>query len=167
MISGNLESWQHRKKEIHYTIVWIQALDFWDNDLKWCLFRMWKPEIILWCVTEKSSREFQSVSINCCLLFGCHNFPFIIIIIIIIIPYLHGLLGHHSWLCNQFSPFLSVLHCPLRLAKLQACPFPHVVFSPLPMSALSSSPFHCALQDGFGQTCLTGDMTISLQFASL
>ena len=24
--------------------------------------------------------------------------------------------------------------------------------SPLPLSALSSSPFHCALQDGFGQT---------------
>ena len=30
--------------------------------------------------------------------------------------------------------------------------FPDVVFPPLPLSALSSSPFHCALQDGFGQT---------------
>ena len=29
---------------------------------------------------------------------------------------------------------------------------PDVVFPPLPLSALSSSPFHCALQDGFGQT---------------
>ena len=48
--------------------------------------------------------------------------------------------------------FFPVLHCPLGLAELQACPFPGVVFPPLPMSALSSSPFHCALQDGFGQT---------------
>ena len=28
-------------------------------------------------------------------------------------------------------------------------------------------PFHCALQDGFGQTWWTGDMTIPLQFSSL
>ena len=50
-----------------------------------------------------------------------------------------------------FSIF-PVLHCPLGLDELQACPFPDVVFPPLPLSALSSSPFHCALQDGFGQT---------------
>ena len=40
-----------------------------------------------------------------------------------------------------------------------------IIFPPLPLSALSSSPFHCALQDGFGQTWWTGDMTIPLQFA--
>ena len=51
-----------------------------------------------------------------------------------------------------FLHFFPVLHCPQGLAELQACPFPDVVFSPLPLSALSSSPFHCALQDGFGQT---------------
>ena len=34
------------------------------------------------------------------------------------------------------------------------------------LSALSSSPFHCALQDDFGQTWWAGDMTIPLQFAS-
>ena len=39
----------------------------------------------------------------------------------------------------------------LGLAELQACPFPDVVFPPLPLSALSSSPFQCALQDGFGR----------------
>ena len=44
---------------------------------------------------------------------------------------------------------------------------PDVVFPPLPMSALSSSPFLCALQDSFGQTWWTGNMTIPLQFASL
>ena len=27
---------------------------------------------------------------------------------------------------------------------------PDVVFPPLPLSAMSYSPFHCALQDGFG-----------------
>ena len=48
--------------------------------------------------------------------------------------------------------FFSVLHCPGGLGELQACPLPDVVFPPLPLSALSSSPFHCALQDGFGQT---------------
>ena len=42
-----------------------------------------------------------------------------------------------------------------------------VVFPLLPLSALSSSPFHCAMQDGFGKTLWTGDMTIPLQFESL
>ena len=53
---------------------------------------------------------------------------------------------------TSFLHFFSVLHCPLGLDELQACPFPYVVFPLLPLSALSSSPFHCALQDGFGQT---------------
>ena len=52
---------------------------------------------------------------------------------------------------TSFLYFFSVLHCPLGLAELQAYPFPDVVFPPFPLSALSSSPFHCALQDGFGQ----------------
>ena len=68
---------------------------------------------------------------------------------------------------QPFSSIFPVLHCPLGLGELQACPFPDVVFPPLPLSALSSSPFHCALQDGFGQTWWTGYMTIPLQFASL
>ena len=57
------------------------------------------------------------------------------------------------WAPQMISqPVSSVLHCPLGLGKLQACPFPDVVYPPLPLSALSSSPFHCAMQDGFGQT---------------
>ena len=36
--------------------------------------------------------------------------------------------------------------------ELKACPFPDFVFPPFPLSALSSCPFHCALQDSFGQT---------------
>ena len=76
-------------------------------------------------------------------------------------------MGHYRWFRNQFASFFPVLHCPLGPAEPQACPFPDVVFPPLPQSALSSSTFHCALQDGFGQTWWAGDMTIPLQFASL
>ena len=75
--------------------------------------------------------------------------------------------GAPQMICNQFFPFFPVLHCPLGLNKLQACLFPDVVFPPLPLSALSSSRFCCALQDSFGQTWWTGDMTIPLQFVSL
>ena len=50
-------------------------------------------------------------------------------------------MGLHRWFHNQFPPFLPLLHCPLGLAELQACPFPDVVFPLLPLSALSSSPF--------------------------
>ena len=74
-------------------------------------------------------------------------------------PYIHfhpslnrgGRWGTTDDFTTSFLHF-SVLHCPLLLGELQACPFPDVVFPSLPVSALSSSPFHCALQDGFGQT---------------
>ena len=56
---------------------------------------------------------------------------------------------------------------PSGTCRIQASLFPDVVFPPLPLSALSFSPVHCALQDGFGQTWWTGNMTIPLQFASL
>ena len=88
--------------------------------------------------------------------------------IIIINPLTARVVGAPQMIfCNQFSPFFPVLHCPLGLAELQACPFPDVVFLPLPLSTLPSSPFLCAVQDGFGQTWWTGNMTIPLQFASL
>ena len=92
-----------------------------------------------------------------------------------------GSLGYHRWLHNPFPPFFSVLRCPLGLGEFQASPSNSLMLSSrlffclpclLPsftvfLSALSSSPFHCALQDGFGQTWSTGDMSLSLQFASL
>ena len=68
------------------------------------------------------------------------------------------------------QPVFSIFPCsqlPSGTRRSPGCPFPDVVFPPLPLSALSSSPFHCALQDGFGQTWWTGNMTIPLQFASL
>ena len=60
------------------------------------------------------------------------------------------------WTPQMISqPVSSIFPCsPLcsgTCFELQACPFPDVVFPPLPLSAWSS-PFHCALQDGFCQT---------------
>ena len=77
-----------------------------------------------------------------------------------------GSLGHHRWLQDQFPQVFSVLHYPLGLDELQACPFPDVL-PPLLLSALISSPIHCALQCGFSQTWLMGNMSIPLQFAFL
>ena len=65
----------------------------------------------------------------------------------------------------HFSPFFTAVW---DLAKSRLVYF--LILSShlfLCLPSLSSSPFHCALQDGFGQTWWTGDMTIPLQFASL
>ena len=77
---------------------------------------------------------------------------FIIIIIIIINPLAARFVGVPQMILQPVFSIFSVLHCPLGLAELQACPFPDVVFTILPLSALSSSHFHRALQDGFGQS---------------
>ena len=76
----------------------------------------------------------------------------ITIIIIIIYPLTARVTGAPQMISQLVSSIFSVLHCPLGLGELQANPFPNVVFPSLLLSALSSSPFHCALQDGFGQT---------------
>ena len=90
------------------------------------------------------------------------------IIIIIINPLTARVAGAPQMILQPvFFPFSPVLHCSLGLAELQACPFADIVFPPLTLSALSSSPSHFALQDGFGQTWWTRNMTISLQFSSL
>ena len=76
----------------------------------------------------------------------------VLIIIIISYPLIARVVGATQMISQPVFSFFPVLHCPLGHAKLQACPFPDVVFPLLPLSALSSSTFHCALQDGFGQT---------------
>ena len=40
--------------------------------------------------------------------------------------------GNTDDFATSFLHFFPVLHCPLGLAKLQACPFPDAVFPPLP-----------------------------------
>ena len=81
------------------------------------------------------------------------SYPIIIPVIIIIII-IYTLSARVVWapkmISQPVSSIFCVLHCSLGLGELQACPFPDVVFPPLLLSALSSSPFHCALQDGFG-----------------
>ena len=76
----------------------------------------------------------------------------IIIIIIIINPLTARVVGAPQMILQPVFSIFPVLHYPLGLTEFQACPLPDVVFPPLPLSDLSSSPFHCALQDGFGQT---------------
>ena len=74
------------------------------------------------------------------------------LIIIIINPLTARVVGAPQMILQPVFSIFHVLHCPPGHAELQACPFPDVVIPPLSLSALSSSPFHCALQDGFGQT---------------
>ena len=52
---------------------------------------------------------------------------------------------------QTISLFFLIL-CSLGFGQLQACPFPDIMFPSFFLSTLSSSPVHCALQDGFGQT---------------
>ena len=53
---------------------------------------------------------------------------------------------------NFATSFLNLFLFSTALWDLANCPFPDVVCPLLPLSALSSSPFHCALQGGFGLT---------------
>ena len=66
-----------------------------------------------------------------------------------------GVIGAPQMASKRVSSILLGFHCPLGLGELWACSmcsFPDVVFPTLFLSALSSSPFNCALQDGFGHT---------------
>ena len=67
-------------------------------------------------------------------------------------PLTVGVVGAPQMTSQPVSSIFYVLHCPLGLGEFQACPFLDVVFPPLFLFVSSSSPFHCALQAGFGQT---------------
>ena len=59
----------------------------------------------------------------------------LIIIIIIINPLTARVVGAPQIILQPIFSIFPVLHCPLGLAELQACPFPNVVFPSLPLSA--------------------------------
>ena len=148
----------------------------WNPDLfhvKWCssssvIVRL-PPESMVkpFTSSDLDSLHTMIVCMHCQLLLYVTVNTSLCNVIIIINPLTARVVGAPQMILQPVSPFSPVLHCPLRLADLQACPFPDVVFPPLPLFALSSSPFHSALQDGFGHTWWTGNMTIPLQFASL
>ena len=76
----------------------------------------------------------------------------VIIIIIIINPLTARVVGAPQII---LQPIFSIFPCsalPSGTCRTPGLFIPDVVFPPLPLSALSSSRFHCALQDGFGQT---------------
>ena len=70
----------------------------------------------------------------------------------LIYPLTARVIGAPQIISEPFFSIFPVLHWSPRPAKLQACPFPDVVFPSRSPSASSSSPFHCVLQDGLGQT---------------
>ena len=91
-------------------------------------------------------------------------------VIIIINPLTARVVWAKQMILQPVFSIFPVLHRPLGLAEIKACPFPGVVFPPLPLSALSSSAFHCALQDGFvdlmnGRQDHTTAVYVSLRWA--
>ena len=64
------------------------------------------------------------------------------IIIIISNPLITRVIGAPQMILQPVFTISPVLHCPLGLGELQACPFPDAVFKPHPLSALSSSPLN-------------------------
>ena len=97
---------------------------------------------------DKRIQLIHRFSVNCLsihfsLIKGISAESFIIIIINIIIYPLTARVNGAPQMISP--PFFPVLHCPLGLGELQACPFPGVLFPPLPLSALSSFPFYRAL----------------------
>ena len=95
------------------------------------------------------------------------NFQLACIIIIIINPLIARVVGAPQM--NLQSVF-SIFPCsplPSGTCRTPGLSIPWCCPPTSSSSALSSSPFHCALQDGFGQTWWTENMTKPLQFASL
>ena len=88
------------------------------------------------------------------------NKVFVIIIIIIIDPLTARVVGAPQIILNSFFSIFPCSPLPSGTCRTPGLSIPWCCFPPLPLSALSSSPFHCALQDGFGQTWWTGNMSI-------
>ena len=83
--------------------------------------------------------------------------PAIIIIIIITVnPLAARVTGAPQMTLQPVFSISPVLHCPLGLTELQACPFPGVEFPPLPLPALSSSPLSLCLARWFWPDLMNG-----------
>ena len=100
----------------------------------------------LGCRQQGQGQRFNSIQLYCQVQWQTHEECVLVsstlthtLSLVLTNPWPRGSLGNHRWFHNQFPPFFSLLHCPLGLGELQACPFPDVVFPPLPLSALSSS----------------------------
>ena len=86
------------------------------------------------------------------------------------IPEPWGSLGHRRWFHNQFPPFFYVFTALWDLANsrpVHSLILSSYLFFFLFLCTLSSSSFHCAVQDGFGQTRWAGGLSMPLHFASL
>ena len=87
-----------------------------------------------------------------------HSFTYSLIMGIVVAPQMTSQPVPFNFLCSPLAtgtwqtPAASIPWCYLPISFL---------------STLSSFTFHCALQDGFGQTRWTEDMSMLLQFASL
>ena len=110
-------------------------------------FSLLTPPPPLLCVQMTTFFPHSTSSCNITLYRCCCIGCIVGIIIIIINPLTARVVGAPQMILQSVFSIFPVLHCPLGLAELQACPFPDVVFPTLPLSALSSSLFHCALQD--------------------
>ena len=71
-------------------------------------------------------------------------------------PLIARVIGASKWFHNQFPPFSSALQELVNSRPVHSLTSSSHLFFCL----LSSASFHCALQDGFGQTWWTGDMSI-------
>ena len=67
---------------------------------------------------------------------------------------------------NQFPQFFSVLHRPLGLGELQACPIPDVVFHLFFCLSFLLPPFTLPCKMVLARPDERGDLPIPLQFAS-
>ena len=71
----------------------------------------------------------------------------------LIYPLTSRVVGAPQMMSQPVSSIFSLFFTALwDLANSRPVHFPDVISPPLLLSALSSSSFHCALQDGFGQT---------------
>ena len=106
--------------------------------------------------------------------FHINSFSFLVMqlficeeIIIIIYPLIARIVGAPQMTSQPVSSIFPCPPLPSGTWRTPGLSIPSCCLPTYSSACLVFFPFHCALQDGFGQTWWTGDMSISLQFASL